>query len=120
MAAIVQINNLVPCHTSFKKKSGRSFVQILEMVQNLRQIVKEHPSTSIKRLRQQVKLSYGNCRKILRIFICLPIKFVLQETKSEIIIINEFFCSTLSEFENFLLCERILINVTICQNETSS
>jgi hypothetical protein len=25
---------------------------------------------------------------------------------------NTFFCSTLSEFENFLLCERILINVT--------
>jgi hypothetical protein len=33
---------------------------------------------------------------------------------------NIFFCSTLSEFENFLLCERILINVTTCQNETSS
>jgi hypothetical protein len=33
---------------------------------------------------------------------------------------NLFFCSTLSEFENFLLCERILINVTTCQNETSS
>jgi hypothetical protein len=33
---------------------------------------------------------------------------------------NTFFCSTLSEFENFLLCERILINVTTCQNETSS
>jgi hypothetical protein len=31
-----------------------------------------------------------------------------------------FFCSTLSEFENFLLCKRILINVTTCQNETSS
>jgi hypothetical protein len=31
-----------------------------------------------------------------------------------------FFCSTLSEFENFLLCERILINLTTCQNETSS
>jgi hypothetical protein len=31
-----------------------------------------------------------------------------------------FFCSTLSEFGNFLLCERILINVTTCQNETSS
>jgi hypothetical protein len=31
-----------------------------------------------------------------------------------------FFCLTLSEFENFLLCERILINVTTCQNETSS
>jgi hypothetical protein len=30
------------------------------------------------------------------------------------------FCSTLSEFENFLLCERILINLTTCQNETSS
>jgi hypothetical protein len=30
-----------------------------------------------------------------------------------------FFCSILSEFENFLLCERILINVTTCQNETS-
>jgi hypothetical protein len=25
---------------------------------------------------------------------------------------KKFFCSTLSEFENFLLCERILINVT--------
>jgi hypothetical protein len=31
-----------------------------------------------------------------------------------------FFCSTLSEFENFLLCERILINLTTCQIETSS
>jgi hypothetical protein len=30
------------------------------------------------------------------------------------------FCSTLSEFENFLLCERILINVTTCQNEMYS
>jgi hypothetical protein len=30
------------------------------------------------------------------------------------------FCSTLSEFENFLLYERIWINVTTCQNETSS
>jgi hypothetical protein len=28
-----------------------------------------------------------------------------------------FFCSTLSEFENFLLCERILINLTTCQND---
>jgi predicted transcriptional regulator len=45
--------------------SGRSFVQILEMVQNVGQIIKEHPSTSIKRLRQQVKLSYGTCQKIL-------------------------------------------------------
>jgi hypothetical protein len=34
--------------------------------------------------------------------------------------INRFFCSTLLEFENFLLCERILINMTTCQNETSS
>jgi hypothetical protein len=33
---------------------------------------------------------------------------------------NIFFCLTLSEFENFLLCERILINVTTFQNETSS
>jgi hypothetical protein len=33
---------------------------------------------------------------------------------------KHFFCSTLSEFENFLLCERILINVITCQNETSS
>jgi hypothetical protein len=35
-------------------------------------------------------------------------------------LIKLIFCSTLSEFENFLLCERILINVTTCQNETSS
>jgi hypothetical protein len=30
------------------------------------------------------------------------------------------FCSTLSEFENFVLCARILINVTTCHNETLS
>jgi hypothetical protein len=36
------------------------------------------------------------------------------------ILVKNIFCSTLSEFENFLLCERILINVTTCQNETSS
>jgi hypothetical protein len=34
--------------------------------------------------------------------------------------INYYFSSTLSEFENFLLCERILINLTTCQNKTSS
>jgi hypothetical protein len=33
---------------------------------------------------------------------------------------NLFFCSTLSEFENFFLSERILINLSTCQNETSS
>jgi hypothetical protein len=32
--------------------------------------------------------------------------------------INIFFGSTLSEFENFLLCERILVNITTCQNKT--
>jgi hypothetical protein len=31
-----------------------------------------------------------------------------------------FFFVRQSEFENFLLCERILINVTTCQNETSA
>jgi hypothetical protein len=45
----------------------------------------------------------------------------IQNDQFIIVIIDEkiFFCSTLSEFENFLLCERILINVTTCQNETS-
>jgi hypothetical protein len=41
---------------TLKKKSGQSLVEILEMVQNVQQIIKEHPSTSIRRLRQQVKL----------------------------------------------------------------
>jgi hypothetical protein len=41
-----------------------------------------------------------------------------KTARNEMFII--FFCWTLSEFENFLLCERILINVTTCQNETSS
>jgi hypothetical protein len=34
------------------------------------------------------------------------------------IYITIFFSSALSEFENFFLCERILINVTTCQNQT--
>jgi hypothetical protein len=33
---------------------------------------------------------------------------------------KDLFCSTLSEFENFLLCERILINVTTCQTNFKS
>jgi hypothetical protein len=33
---------------------------------------------------------------------------------------NNLFCATLSEFKNFLLCERILINLITCQNETSN
>jgi hypothetical protein len=32
----------------------------------------------------------------------------------------DIFFSRLTQFENFLLCERILINVTTCQKETSS
>jgi hypothetical protein len=40
----------------------------------------------------------------------IPLKF-LRKIKN-----IYFFCSTLSEFENFLLCEQILINVTTCQN----
>jgi hypothetical protein len=46
-------------------------------------------------------------------------KIVLQKLQNRGMRII-LFCSTLSEFENFLLCERILINVTTCQNETSS
>jgi hypothetical protein len=49
-----------------KKKSDQSLVQILEMVQNVQQIIKEHPSTSIRRLRQQVKLCYGTYQKFFK------------------------------------------------------
>jgi hypothetical protein len=35
------------------------------------------------------------------------------------VILEIFFCSTLSEFQNFLVCERILINLTTCQNEAN-
>jgi hypothetical protein len=58
-----------------KKKSGRSLVRFPEMVQNVQQIVEEHLSTSIRRLRQQVNLSY--VRKFWRrILIRFPIKLV--------------------------------------------
>jgi predicted transcriptional regulator len=49
-----------------KKKSGRSLIRIPEVVQNVQQIVGEHPSTSITRLRHQVNLSYSTCQKILK------------------------------------------------------
>jgi hypothetical protein len=53
---------------------------------------------------------------------------IVLERKYELTVLNlnsrimskHIFCSTLSEFEKFLLCERILINVTTCQNETLS
>jgi hypothetical protein len=46
--------------------------------------------------------------------------FLLQDIKDSSYFRNSVFCSTLSEFEKFLLYGRILINVTTCQNETSS
>jgi hypothetical protein len=36
------------------------------MVQNVQQIIKEHPSTSIRRLRQQVKLCYGTYQNFFK------------------------------------------------------
>jgi hypothetical protein len=42
-------------------------------------------------------------------YLCLA----LYSSKYSIIHNNIIFCSTLSEFENFLLCERILINVNL-------
>jgi hypothetical protein len=36
------------------------------MVQNVQQIIKEHPSTFIRRLRQQVKLCYGTYQEIFK------------------------------------------------------
>jgi hypothetical protein len=63
---------------------------------------------------------------IIRNSVCTPAKLPCRrvEVGYEILetanLINLFFCSTLSEFENFLLCERILMNLTTCQNETSS
>jgi hypothetical protein len=56
------------------------------------------------------------CNQLYRVFLKCVYKFSPRATGLEKI----FFCSTLSEFENFLLCERILINVTTCQNKTSS
>jgi hypothetical protein len=50
----------------------------------------------------------------------MNIEFRISILFSVIVVYNLFFWSTLSEFENFLLCERILINVTTCQNERSS
>jgi hypothetical protein len=50
------------------------------MVQNVQQIIKQHPSTSIRRLRQQVKLCYGTYQKFFNKDINL-FPFVLQEIK---------------------------------------
>jgi hypothetical protein len=47
-------------------------------------------------------------------------QYIFNKNQSLFIVVHFFFCSTLSEFANFLLCERILINVTTCQNETSN
>jgi hypothetical protein len=45
-----------------KKKSSRLLVRN----PNVQQIAEEHPSTSTRRLRQQVNFSYGTCQKILK------------------------------------------------------
>jgi ribosome-binding protein aMBF1 (putative translation factor) len=53
---------------SIIKKSGRSLVRILEVVQNVQQIVEDYPSTSIRRLRQQVSLSQKILKKDINSF----------------------------------------------------
>jgi hypothetical protein len=53
-------------------------------------------------------------------FLCFQSHFRFTREVVEGSSSKSIFCSTLSEFENFLLCERILINLTTCQNETSS
>jgi hypothetical protein len=53
----------------------------------------------------------------IRNSVCTPAKLPCRRVE---VGYEMFFVRTLSEFENFLLCERILINVTTCQNETSS
>jgi hypothetical protein len=60
-------------------------------------------------------------RRNLTRYLLLDLDRFWQDLKKKKKLLNKIiFCSTLSEFENFLLCERILINVTTCQNETSS
>jgi ribosomal protein L31E len=82
------------------KKSA--LVRIPEVVQNVQQIVEKHPSTSIRRLKQQVNLSYNTCQKILKKDInSFPYKIgVLHEIKPEdypkrMINITEF-CQSIS------------------------
>jgi hypothetical protein len=66
-----------------------------------------------------------NMALVLYVYLCYELKKKVISSLKKIPIYEKitaeiFFCSTLSEFENFLLCERILINVITCQNETSS
>jgi hypothetical protein len=64
----------------------------------------------------QLPITRNDARKL----IFVKLFSVSQNAHCDTEVEKIFFCSTLSEFENFLLCERILINVTTCQNETSS
>jgi hypothetical protein len=61
-----------------------------------------------------------NVYRVILIINYCPIAVGIENPNKVWMCRQPFFCSTLSEFENFLLCERILINVTTCQNETSS
>jgi hypothetical protein len=65
------------------------------------------------KVRRKIGFRYLPRKKIRGAVTQRPNFFFKQFSKS-------IFCSALSEFENFFLCERILINVTICQNETPS
>jgi hypothetical protein len=68
---------------------------------------KHHPKSAIERFNLAVKFNLLKDTQPHYIY------------KPESCLENDNFCSTLSKFENFLLCERIFINVTTCQNETS-
>jgi hypothetical protein len=45
---------------------------------------------------------------------------MFYDEESEVVGVKEERDMIMSEFENFFLCERILINLTTCLNETSS
>lgn len=49
-----------------KDGGGRPTVRTEETIENVREIMNEAPTTSLRRLTQQVPVSYGTCRTILR------------------------------------------------------
>lgn len=49
-----------------KKGSGRPSIRSEENVEAVRQLVEERPQLSVRHLHQELDLSYGTCRRILR------------------------------------------------------
>jgi hypothetical protein len=91
--------------------SGRCFI---------RPVAKKRtdPCDTLSNVKEEVERVVTSVEKLRKRYNPKQIRAIFDRKIYRIKLFRNFFFVRQSEFEKFLLCERISINVTTCQNET--